>query len=60
VSYKSRLQLRLNSTYLLRSVLYDTSDAIVAFKVVRIDNDDSAIILWKLLKKYPTPYLARN
>jgi len=60
ISYKSRLPLRLNSTYVLRSVLYDTSDAMVAFRVVRVDNDDSAIILWKLLKKYPTPYLARN
>jgi hypothetical protein len=60
ISYKSRLPLKLNSTYLLRSVIYSTSDALVAFKVVRIDDDDSAIILWKLLKKYPTPYLARN
>ncbi len=60
ISYKSRLPLTLNSTYLLRSVIYSSSDALIAFKVVRIDNDDSAIILWKLLKKYPTPYLARN
>jgi hypothetical protein len=60
ISYKSRLPLRLNSTYVLRSVIYDSSDALVAFRIVRVDNDDSAIILWKLLKKYPTPYLARN
>jgi len=25
-----------------------------------VDTDGSAIILWKLLKKYPTPQLARN
>jgi len=60
VSYKSRLPLRLNSTYVLRSVIFDTSDAIVALRVVRIENDDGAVILWKLLKKNPTPYLARN
>jgi hypothetical protein len=60
VSYKSRLPLRLNSTYVLRSVIFDTSDSIVALRVVRIENDDSAVILWKLLKKNPTPYLARN
>jgi hypothetical protein len=60
VTYKSRVQLRLNSTYLLRSVNYSASDSLVAFRVVRIDNDDSVIILWKQLKKYPTPYLARN
>jgi hypothetical protein len=60
ISYKSSLRLVLNSTYLLRSVNYSASDTLVVFKVVRIDNDDSATILWKLLKKYPTPYLARN
>ncbi len=31
------------------------SDALVAFRVVRIDNDSSAVIVWKLLKKYPIP-----
>ena len=60
ISYKSRLPLKLNATYVLRSILYDTSDSLVAFRVVRVDNDDSATIVWKLLKKYPTPYLARN
>jgi len=60
VSFKNRQSLRLDSTYVLRSVNYHASDVLVAFRVVRIDNDDSVIILWKLLKKYPTPYLARN
>jgi hypothetical protein len=59
-TYTRRLQLKKNSTYLLRSVNYDTSDVLVAFKVVRVDDDDSATILWKLLKKYPTPRLARK
>lgn len=60
VSYKNRQQFRLNSTYVLRSVNYHASDTLVAFRVVRIDSDKSAIILWKLLKQYPTPTLARN
>jgi len=60
VSFKNRQIRQLNSTYLLRSVNYSSSDSLVAFKVVRIDDDDTVIILWKLLKKYPTPYLARN
>lgn len=60
VSYKNRQQMRLNSTYVLRSVNYHASDTLVAFRVVRIDKDASAVILWKLLKKYPTPNLARN
>ena len=59
-SYRERLLAKLNSTYLLRSVNYDRSDLLVAFRVVRIDDDDSVTILWKVLRKYPTPRLARN
>jgi len=58
--FKDRLPLKANSTYLLRAILYNSHDCLVAFRVVRIDSDGSAIILWKLLKKYPKPYLARN
>ena len=60
ISFKNRLPLKANSTYVVRSVNYSGSDALVAFRVVRIDNDNSATIIWKLLKKYPIPYLARN
>ena len=60
VSYKDQQPLELNSTYLLRSVNYQASDTLVALRVVRIDDDHSALILWKLLKQYPTPTLARN
>ena len=59
-SFKNRLPLKANSTYLVRSINYSGSDSLVAFRVVRIDNDNSAVIAWKLLKKYPVPYLARN
>ena len=57
---KRRQSMREGSTYLLRSFNYGQSDVLVAFRVVRVDSDGSAIILWKLLKKYPTPQLARN
>lgn len=60
VSYRSRVALVVNSTYLLRSINYDTSDVLVAFRVVRLDSDDSAIILWKLVKKFPTPLATRT
>jgi hypothetical protein len=60
ISVSRRLPLKLNSTYLVRSVNYRESDVLVVFRVVRIDSDKSAIILWKLLKKYPTPQLAYN
>ena len=59
-TYGERLRMGVNTTYLVRSVDYDTSDVLVAFRVVRVDTDGSAIILWKLLKRYPMPKLARN
>ena len=55
---QSEAPLKLNSTYLLRSVDPERSDVLVAFRVVRIDSDESAIILWKLLKK--STHGARN
>jgi hypothetical protein len=56
---KSRVPLKLNSTYLLRSINYSSSDVLVALKVIRIDSDGSATILWKLLKKYGKPKFIR-
>ena len=58
--YQSNLPIQVNCTYLLRSISYDRSDVAVAFRVVRQETDDSVTIAWKLLKKFPTPGLARN
>ena len=58
-SYRSRVPLVVNSTYLLRCISYDRSDVMLALRVVRLDSDDSAIILWKLVKKFPTPLASR-
>lgn len=55
-----RLPLQAGSTYLLRSFNYGQADVLVAFRVVRVDTDGSAIILYKLLKKFSAPHLARN
>lgn len=60
VPYHKRLPVQENSTYLLRSIVYDESDVLVGFRVVRKDTDGSVIIVWKLLKKYPVPKLARH
>ena len=60
LTVKRRLPLRADSTYLLRSFNYGRTDVLVAFRVVRVDSDGSAIILWKLLKKFSAPQLARN
>ena len=59
VSVSRHVPLKLNSTYLLRSICIDDTDVLVAFRVVRIDSDKSAILLWKLLKKYPKPTMVR-
>jgi len=58
--YQSKLPVELNSTYLLRSINYSRADVLVAFSVVRRDDDGSITIVWKLLRKYSRPVLARN
>ena len=58
--YKTHQPAIVNNSYVLRGIHYSDSDVLVAFRVVRKDSDDSLIILWKLLKKYPKPVLARN
>lgn len=60
VTYKRTLPLRLNSTYLVRSINYSDSDVLVAFRVVRVDTDGSAILLWKSLASFAIPQLTRN
>jgi hypothetical protein len=55
---QARLPLKY-STYAVRSIDYSSSDVLVAFKVVRIDTDGSAIILWKMLQRGPVPETLR-
>ena len=47
-------------TYVLRSVSYGQSDTLVAFRVVRQDDDGSLILIWKILNRFPTPQLIRT
>ena len=58
-TYRSRVPVVEGQTYALRSVNYDRSDVLVAFRVVRRDTDGSVVLLWKILKKYPKPLLER-
>lgn len=58
--YRRRVPVQENSTYLLRSIAFDNSDVLVAFRLVRKDPDGSVIIAWKLLKRYSTPGLRWN
>jgi hypothetical protein len=59
LTYGRLLPVQVNTTYLLRSISYGDSDVLVAFRVIRKDSDDSIIIAWKLLKKFPKPELTR-
>lgn len=60
IFYKARIPAKVNNTYLLRSINYDTSDVLVAFRVVRWDTDGSLILVWQMLKKYLVPQLERE
>jgi len=51
--YQPKLPLVVNNTYLLRSINFGETDVLVAFRVIRKDQDGSATILWKLLKQSP-------
>jgi hypothetical protein len=50
--YHRSLPVQENATYLLRSIVYDRTDVLVAFRVVRKEPDDSVTIAWKLLKRF--------
>ena len=59
ISYGRRVKAEVGATYVLRSISFNRSDLLVAFRIVRQDDDGSLIIAWKLLQKYPVPKLAR-
>ena len=60
IPYKDRIRAEVGATYLLRSINFGEADVLVAFKIVRQDEDGSLIIPWRLLQNYSVPKLARN
>lgn len=58
--YKRRLPVSVGSTYVLRSVNYEDSDVLVAFRVIRKDSDGSVVLLWKVFQEFPKPALQRS
>jgi len=46
-----------STTFALRSICYNGSDVLVAFRLVRFDTDGSAIIAWKILQTFAVPKL---
>jgi hypothetical protein len=55
--YKSTLPAIVNGTYVVRSIQFNRADVLVAFRVVRQDEDGSVTLLWRTLKQFPTPQL---
>ncbi len=56
-TYQRRAPVQIGKTYVVRSVSYRDSDTLVAFRVLRRDEDGSVILLWKMLKQFPKPEL---
>ena len=53
--YGSSLPAAQNTTYVLRSTSNKRADVLVAFRVVRLDDNGSITLLWRKLKGYPKP-----
>jgi hypothetical protein len=56
--YKKYVPVIVNRTYALRSIVYGgkgNSDILVVFRVVRKATDESVLILWNMLVKFPAP-----
>jgi hypothetical protein len=53
-AYASGMLARVNTTYVLRSVLNKRSDHLIAFRVVS-EHEEGLTIVWKRLEKYPKP-----
>lgn len=60
VLYGRRLEAQLNHTYLVRSIVYERSDALVAFRIVSINEDGGLTIAWKILKEFSPTKLTRD
>jgi hypothetical protein len=56
---KERAGAAVGHTYVLRSVIYDNSDILVAVRIVKQDDDGSLILLWRILNRFPSPQLMR-
>ena len=60
LSYSRRLPVKVNGTYLLRSISFNNSDVLVAFRIVRKDSDDKPHHCLKLCKKFPKTELIKS
>ncbi|MDQ3712353.1 MAG: BON domain-containing protein [Acidobacteriota bacterium] len=54
--FKPRLPAITGHTYLVRSIVYDRYDILVAFQIRRKDADGSLVIFWKQLEQFEMPH----
>lgn len=59
-NFKAHLSARVSNTYLLRSISFQRSDIALAFRVARQDTDGSVILVFKVLKRFPSPDFERT
>jgi hypothetical protein len=57
IKFQRRLAAVVGHTYILRSISFSQADVLVAFFVLRKDEDGSVIILWKKIKDFEKPIL---
>ena len=55
--FKTTLPVQKNMTYALRSIAYDRTDLLIAFRVLRQESDGSVLLLWKRIEKFHTTKL---
>jgi hypothetical protein len=58
-THVDRVRAVVGQTYAVRSIVYNRSDVLAVFRVVRRDDDGSLILVWKLLQRYPAIKLLR-
>ena len=58
--YGSSLPVSENTTYALRSTSNKRADILVAFRVLRVEENGSLTLLWRKLKVYPKPKWKRR
>lgn len=56
-TYRSAVPAELNATYILRSIIYNRADSVIAFRLIRKDSDGGVTLLWKILNKLPVKKL---
>ncbi len=58
--YGSSLPVADNTTYVLRSTSNKRADVLVAFRVIRVEENGSVTLVWRKLKVYPKPSWKRQ